>query len=455
MASENSKLTVNTSFHKRKRKDPKTRIRFRTTFRNVVYDALKSRGWRESIPSSPSDPATPSHLNRHDLDWDIMWADREWMREVFDTIHLEPHQKVNHYRNYYELTRKDMMAKNIKRYRRMLSRRGDKEQAAKFNFIPQTYALPREYSIFVDRFKRTASSTQWIMKPVGRCQGRGIFLFSKLSDIADWKYRPNEPSNSNAASSNDTSVDDEEQKIESYVVQQYIHEPYLIGNKKFDLRIYVLVTSYSPLTVYIYRSGFARFTNSRYSYSAATLDDTHMHLTNAAVQKQNEEYSAENDLKWDIRSLKLYLITQHGETRINALFKEIQNVIIRSLICVQSVMINDKHCFELYGYDVMIDKDLAVWLIESNAAPSFTATSNDDYLIKFSVINDCLDIVMDPKIDANEKQLQFGGFDLVYKGGYVEFHERCLITSYLGCQNPSLQKYKEILEQTKKMRKKQ
>ena len=45
---------------------------------------------------------------------------------------------------------------------------------------------------------------------------------------------------------------------------KYIHVTLLIGEKKFDIRIYALVTSYSPLTVYLYRSGFARFTHSRY-----------------------------------------------------------------------------------------------------------------------------------------------------------------------------------------------
>ncbi len=47
-------------------------------------------------------------------------------------------------------------------------------------------------------------------------------------------------------------------------MQRYIADPLLVGNKKFDMRIYVLVTSYQPLTIYLYRSGFARFTHYRY-----------------------------------------------------------------------------------------------------------------------------------------------------------------------------------------------
>ena len=53
-------------------------------------------------------------------------------------------------------------------------------------------------------------------------------------------------------------------KVEKYIVQRYVNNPLLIGGKKFDMRIYCLVTSYTPLVAYLYRNGFARFTHHRY-----------------------------------------------------------------------------------------------------------------------------------------------------------------------------------------------
>lgn len=99
-----------------------------------------------------------------EVEWDIMWFDRETVRDTLDDIHLEPHQRVNHFRNHFELTRKDLLIKNLKRTKKQLQKDGKAEEAAQYDFFPQTFQLPGEYAIFVECFKR--SNSIWIMKPV-------------------------------------------------------------------------------------------------------------------------------------------------------------------------------------------------------------------------------------------------------------------------------------------------
>lgn len=189
-------------------------IKYFCTFQNTVADVLAARGWEEVKDESA---------------WDFVWADREWIYSAFDKMHLEHWQRLNHYRNGRELCRKDLMAKNVKRRRRTLEKEGKLEEALTYNFIPTTFVLPKEYSMFVEEFKKVGGV--WIMKPIGSAQGKGIFLFTRLSEISDWKtdYKSYKPG-SVALKGADRTEDSKE--VEAYVVQRYLQYPLLIGGKK-------------------------------------------------------------------------------------------------------------------------------------------------------------------------------------------------------------------------------
>ena len=165
-------------------------------------------------------------------------------------------------------------------------------------------------------------------------------------------------------------------------MQRYIENPLLVGGKKFDLRLYVLVTSYAPLTVYMYRSGFARFSLYRYNTDASSLGDTFVHLTNAAVQKTAPGFDAGSGSKWPLHAFKLYLVAKFGSRATDRCFASVEQLVIHSLLSVQKIMIHDKHCFEMYGYDILIDDALKPWLIEVNASPSISADTPQEITIE-------------------------------------------------------------------------
>lgn len=99
-----------------------------------------------------------------------------------------------------------------------------------FNFIPDTFVIPDEFNDFCQQFNK--EKQLWIVKPHNLSRGRGIYIIDDVSEV---------------------------QLDEVAVVSKYIANPLLINGNKFDLRIYVLVTSIDPLRIYVFKEGLARF----------------------------------------------------------------------------------------------------------------------------------------------------------------------------------------------------
>ena len=395
-----------------------TSIKFRSSLKNTIYEALKRRQWKETEGE----------------DFDFNWSEKNYFASDSDVpFHsLTPQQHVNHFPNNYELTRKDMMYKNLKLFKKELERDKRYEEAKSYDFFPLTFHMPSEFTMFVDEYKHSPG-TIWIMKPAGKAQGKGIFLVTSLNQLYKWK--------------NSLKGGEENAIDETYVCQRYIYNPLLLGGKKFDMRVYALVTCYNPLTAYLYRTGFCRFTSFKYSLNPEDLNNNQIHLTNVAIQKQSATYDKQIGGKWYFRELKTYLMGRYNEEQVNSMFDGIQNIIIKCFYAVQSVIAKDRHCFELYGYDILIDENLKPWLIEINSNASLTASTERDAQTKIKMLDDLLTIVDLEKImTGNEDQV--GGWDIICRGTPIKMNNNCMYKTRLGSFNNREKQLKQLAKQT-------
>lgn len=86
---------------------------------------------------------------------------------VYEKYRVAPTSKVNHFRGYYELCRKDMLNKNLKKFKRGLEKQGNLTESLEYDFLPITFLMPSEYVVFYEEFKKVENDkTVWIMKPV-------------------------------------------------------------------------------------------------------------------------------------------------------------------------------------------------------------------------------------------------------------------------------------------------
>ncbi|KAI4873474.1 hypothetical protein NFI96_009732 [Prochilodus magdalenae] len=235
----------------------------------------------------------------------------------------------------------------------------------------------KSYSDF-QAYTRAKKHKTYICKPDSGCQGRGIFLTKSSKDI-----RPGE----------------------HMICQVYISRPFIIDGFKFDLRIYVLVTSCDPFRIFVYNEGLARFCTSQYNEPTNNnMDEVCMHLTNYAINKHSENFVRDDDTgsKRKLSTLNKHLEAMCCDT--DKVWVDIEDVIIKTLISAHPILKHNYHtcfpnhvagsaCFEILGFDVLLDHRLKPWLLEVNHSPSFTTDSRLDREVKDDLLFDTLVLI--------------------------------------------------------------
>eukprot|EP00434_Breviolum_minutum_P001191 symbB.v1.2.001043.t1/scaffold56.1/size371842/14 len=298
----------------------------------------------------------------------------------------------------------------------------------------------------------------WIWKPINSSCGRGIKLLpSHLTQKVIGRL-----------------------EAKQGIIQRYVERPLLLDGYKFDLRLYVVVTSFDPLKVYLFKEGLVRLATERYSLSPHSLKKRTMHLTNYSVNKRSAKYVQNRDgreapapatspedpaatlelgeddaedcpteagltdmnesedesedtadgnteaassssapggratSKWTLKDLQEYFESKGLDYPL--LFSKIKALIVKSLIAVETPVVSAWHnganyarrsngannglpagpnqtCFELYGFDVLVDHKLRPWLLEVNTCPSLSSSSPLDKRLKTQLVADMLTLV--------------------------------------------------------------
>ncbi|XP_041976001.1 probable tubulin polyglutamylase TTLL2 isoform X2 [Aricia agestis] len=287
---------------------------------SLLIKVCAERGWRIYQAAGGDDK------------WNLWWRNSAFPSTYYKC--LGDMQFMNHIPKGGSICRKDNLSRLLRCMRRIYG--------SIYDFSPPCFHLPLEYAKLVSecsRLQHDGGRAVWIHKPVAQSQGRGIFLFRNVCEM---------------------------QCGSPAVVQRYIERPLLVAGYKFDLRLYVCVPAYRPLTAYMYAEGLARFGTDTYTLS--DIHNPYRHLTNSSLNKTGPRYAEckeriGNGCKWTFKQVRRALIGRWGAKEW-LVWQRIRALVTLTLFAQAAGTPPARNCFEFYGFDVLLDDCLKPWLLE-------------------------------------------------------------------------------------------
>lgn len=240
-------------------------------------------------------------------------------------------------------------------------------------WYPLTYILPNEKDALLKKINALGDSRQnyWIAKPRNDFGGNGICV---------WKGTDQDL----------TRLAKESDSMPTRVVQRYLADPLLVGGYKFHMRIHMVITNLAPLQAYVQENGQCLFATKEYTLSNKTLGekfDPPVHVTNLclnATEKNKDNFLRKKPVigkgqQIRMRQLVSYLTDKYPSFDKHRLYHQILNIakeFARYIAKAPNVrrhgkLLHDRH-FEIFGMDLMMDKNFKVWMCEVNNDPGLS-----------------------------------------------------------------------------------
>lgn len=240
-------------------------------------------------------------------------------------------------------------------------------------WYPKTYILPKDKDRFLRevRAKGNSRTNMWIGKPQNEYGGHGIRVWKGNDpDLVKAVKECSQPGRPRS------------------VIQNYLQDPLLIGGYKFHMRLHLVITNLNPPQAFLQENGVCLFATKPYTLSDKTLGasfDPPVHVTNMGLNSKPE--NKENFFRKKpvigrgqqlrMKQLMSYLSENYPSFDKKNLWQQILNVSAdTAYYLAQGVQKNHKcvanRHFEMFGMDLMLDKDLKVWMCEVNTDPGLS-----------------------------------------------------------------------------------
>jgi len=235
-------------------------------------------------------------------------------------------------------------------------------------WYPATYILPKDKSTFLTEIRSRGNSRNnlWIGKPRNDYGGTGIQVF-----------KGTDPDLIKAVQQSDS--------CPRSLMQHYIADPHLVGGYKYHMRIHLVITNLCPLQAYVQENGQCLFATKPYTLSNKTLGsyfDPPVHVTNMGLNakpENKENYFSKKPVVGRGQQIRMKELVAHLAATIpsfdkHLLWQEILSIAVDTTRYIakgvqkQHKVIRDRH-FEIFGMDLMLDKDMKVWMCEVNTDP--------------------------------------------------------------------------------------
>lgn len=266
------------------------------------------------------------------------------------------------------------LSRHLLRWTRLLFTSKDSLARAYFGVrgIPETYCLPgqREEALQVAKH----DTGMWIRKPTRGSCSRGVYTVMSLSKFLQSPVGTNH-------------------RLRQ-VIQRYV-PPHLVGSHKYDIRIYVLVTSFAPLNAFYYPEGLARLTWKEFRTDSNVPDHhlTYRDLGNAPTEPTTMPLMSTDTLKQNGSLVLFSVLMEKMGMDPAATWKKIEALFLRLLEKTQELPVEKRQGYQFFGMDVMFDPSLEPWLLEVNQGPGTEVVDGVRYTFKSGAFRGAKEIV--------------------------------------------------------------